>query len=131
MKHGQNNTVSESQIAYLHGRIEHELEGFASSLGVDLKEVSTRVGAALVSSAGGQSVRGPDSLPIVRRKTTKAHKAVAKVGLRGRMSRKPQGTVHHKKSGIRQYWDRLTPKQRREEMQRRVAKRNKTLAAAA
>ncbi len=66
------------QIAYIHGRIEAQLEGFAASLGVPPVELTRRVGELLAGSmAGRESLGSSDFLSDLRRESTRLSKSLA------------------------------------------------------
>lgn len=101
-------------IAYIHGRIEAQIEAFAFGIGVPSASLAARVGALLLGNQNGKIVRIEDHMPTLRKKTAKAHTATRKMALVSNASRKPQRK--------NTYWDRMTPRQRKAEMARRREK---------
>lgn len=126
----------ESIIAYVHGRIDKELETFASSLGVQTSYLSTRIGALLLTSRTGME----SNLPSLRPATSKERSPLESVerieharhastwrksAKRKSSSKAPKNKVASKKkplSSIKKYWAKFTPEQRKKIMAARHAK---------
>lgn len=124
MKHAYQQSSFENSIAYLHGRIEAQLEAFAGSLGVPPSELTSRVAALLLALPSGSLLRTEDNMPSLRRKTTRAYKKrLSKVEVASRPSGPAPPVRKRRTSSIKSYWERMTPKERQAEMARRVAKR--------
>lgn len=102
----------ETCAAYLHGRIEAQLEAFAASLNIPSYELTNRVATLLLVSPQG---RVEDPMPDMRRETTKARNSIRKVAV-ARRARKSRS----QKVGKGGYWKSMTPAQRGAEMQRRM-----------
>lgn len=106
----------ETQIAYIHGRIEAQLDAFAHSLNLPAAELAYRVGALLLAAQGGESLGPNHNLSFVRNATAQRHQAVEPLAL--------AGSTHSKAShGPKTYWSKMTKLQRSREMKRRMAKR--------
>lgn len=79
-----------AQIAYIHGRIEAQIEAFANACGLPARQLASRVGELLLS-APGREVLGPeDRVPELPRKAGKRRKAVAAVEVAERPHGKPR-----------------------------------------
>jgi hypothetical protein len=107
MKHGSKIEVS---VAYIHGRIEAQLEAFAQSLDIPAWELAGRVGALLLGAESWSVLGTEDRVPSVSGSATERSKTARKVAVDG-------GT--HRSSAQKAYWERMTPKQRRQEVRRR------------
>lgn len=114
---GRNERAIETSIAYIHGRVEAQLEGFAASLGILPFELTSRVASLLLFGSGGEISRNQDHLPKMRGKASKIHQTTRPVevarGARGNVSRKGKKITHP-------YWSKLTPEERKAEMTRRM-----------
>lgn len=117
----------EVSIAYIHGRLEAQIEAFAQSLGIPARFLTNRLGTLLLVPEGGEVLRVADHLPVVRRKTAKRSKAVAKVAVVSR----PRSKASSSGKGPRAYWAAMTPKQRSVEMKRRMSIRDDARGEAA
>jgi hypothetical protein len=113
-------------IAYIHGRLEAQIEGFAASLDVSAGELAERLGELLLSGSGREGLGADDRLPKLRRKAGAGGKGVESVEVAGGTS---SGGAHAGKGGVKGYWDAMTPKQRKAEMQRRLKLRAPTIKA--
>src|SRR6185312_8614684 len=111
---GSNERGIEVIVAYIHGRVEAQIEGFSNNLGIPTSELTTRVATLLL---GMPSRSLEDRMSKVPRKTSKAYKTMGSVevasGSRGNTSRKGKKVTHP-------YWSKLTPEQRKKEMKRRM-----------
>jgi hypothetical protein len=119
----------EIQIAYIHGRIEAQIEGFAASLGVSAAELAGRLGELLLGAQGGERLGVDDRLPKLRGKAGAGGQGVESVALAGGTSgeRAQQAKSGHldgvSAGGVKAYWAKMTPAARRKEMRRRLKKR--------
>ena len=100
------------------GRIETQLEHFASRLGISSSELTHRLGTLLLSSASGEQVRPEDSVPTLRRASAAGNQSVRALALAGSSSGQTQSLIGEKQ---RAYWQRMTPEQRKKEVARRRA----------
>lgn len=119
MKHGSK--ALDVSIAYIHGRLEAEVESFASSLGITSQELTRRVGILLL----GQGVGSGNSVPTVRVQTTTDSETVEQMARRSSASkRRAQKHPTHAKpfKGVKGYWAKMTAGQRSAEMNRRRLK---------
>jgi len=110
------------QIAYIHGRIEAQLEAFAQSLGLPTADLTGRMGSLLLYPQGGEIVGLARGVPKLRSKTAAGSKAV-----------EPMAVVSGSRSGAsgnaKSYWAKMTPEQRSAEMRKRYKKRLATIKA--
>jgi hypothetical protein len=133
----QNDGKLNEAIAYLHGKIETQLEFYSNAAGLDARMVTARVGA-LLSGAG----HGTDGGVPVRMEPAPGRgrgEAVADVEGgeqphgRGAPHRAAQGRKGAKAgkavSGIKAYWAAMTPEERAKEVARRQCRRHKNEAA--
>lgn len=108
-----NDEKVESNIAYICGRIEAQLEGFAQSLGLPPAQLTTRVATLLLSMSGGLILGPKDRVSDMPRKTTKKYKVrSSKVAVARRTPSKTS-------AGIKAYWAKMTAEERSAEMTRR------------
>jgi hypothetical protein len=121
-------------IAYVHGRIDKELETFAASLGVQASYLSERIAALLLSQ--GQRMESP--LSSMRLEALSSRQSVESV--EGTLHAHRASTRHSSKaragsdkarkakvkletlSPIQKYWAKFTPLQRKRMMAKRHAK---------
>jgi hypothetical protein len=101
--------------AYLHGRIEAQLEIYATSMGVPSFELTNRVAALLLTGSQGST---ENSMPDMRGEATETRQALRKMEMAGRPSK-----GRPRKTGPRGYWAKMTPLERKSEMRRRYAVR--------
>jgi hypothetical protein len=125
-------------IAYLHGKIEAELNYLALAAGLDASMVAARVGALLC----GAWQRAESGLPMRMESAygrAGASKSLADVeggkqphghGAPHRAASKKRSKAGKKVSGIRAYWAAMTPEQRSAEMAKRLRKAQKRKEAA-
>ena len=121
--HGQ----TDYALAEFVGRLKTEIEFFAASQSLLASEVTPWV-ATLLHASQGRSVLGPvPNLPNLRSPRAERGKAAVAVahsarhGAQGHSAPSRKG----KTSAIQAYWQRMTPKQRSNEMARRKAKWSK------
>ena len=105
---------NETSIAYIHGRIEAQLEAYAFGIGIPASELAARLGTLLLGTESGPVLGTHDRVPKLPSPPAARSKAVAKVALDGRTS----GGA----SKQRAYWASLSPLQRRREVRRRMQK---------
>ena len=103
----------EVSIAYIHGRIEAQIDAFAGSLEIPPAYLASRLGSLLLGQEDGEVVGTEHHLPVMPRKTVAGGKTVAKVAVDG-------GT--HRGSTQKAYWANMTPQQRSAEWKRRFKK---------
>ena len=126
-------------IAYLHGKIEAELNYLALAAGLDARMVTARVGALLSGAGYGAESSLPMRMEPAHGRAG-AGKPVADV--EGRQQPHGRGASHRAAkgrrkgtkagkavSGIKAYWTAMTPEQRSKEMARRQRKRSTEEAA--
>lgn len=127
MAHGKINESLTARIAYIHGRIDQQIEIYAQSLGIPAAVLAERL-ATLLHPSGARST---SSVSPLRGDTTEAREAVAAVEVAVRPhGKKASGGVSKQKSGIQAYWASMTPAQRTAETKRRAAKRLENLKKA-
>ena len=97
--------------AYLHGYFEAKIEGFAESIHVPATELTERLGALFLGSKSRSPLGTEDSVPALRRRSSKAHKAPRPVAVASRTRR---GASKQKS-----YWAKMSPTQRSAEVKRR------------
>jgi hypothetical protein len=107
------------QIAYIHGRIEAQLESFAQSLNIPSSQLASRVGALLLGAQGGEIVGPARGVSKLRREAAAGSSSVEPVEMAGGT----RGGAQNRSKGPKGYWAKLTPEQRSEEMRRRYKKR--------
>jgi hypothetical protein len=112
----------DTAVAYLHGRIEAQLEAFAVSIGTSAADLTSRVATLLLAQGAGTAER----VPKLRGASTSGDTRLAKVALVDRAHRPTQdakrpGTYSSKvrSTNVKGYWARMTPKQRKAEGRRR------------
>jgi hypothetical protein len=120
------------RIAYIHGRVERELEAFANSLAIPAVELTQRLGRLLLGEGSGFE----DSLPHVRLETRSQSQRVAKVespvdphGSRPRLEAGGREAAPEVAPGevkepspIKKYWAQFTPEERRKMFKARQRK---------
>lgn len=114
----------ESQIAYIHGRIEHEIEGFANSLGIPTLVLTERLAELLHARRSGVE----DSMPGLREISSKRSEKLGKtleVAERTHLGSQAIKSPKPAKKRTNSYWANMTPEQRSAEIKRRFAKRGK------
>lgn len=112
-------------LAYIHGRIEAEIESFANSLQLEPKEFTYRV-ATLLLGDSERSIK--DRMSKLPNNTTKNNKTLGQMEMDVvTHSNRPSKTkkLKLKGSGPKRYWASMTKEQRKAEMARRIAKRKK------
>ena len=137
----RDNAKLNEAIAYLHGKIEAELNYLALAAGLDARMVTARVGA-LLSGAGHGAESGLPMRMEPAHGRAGAGKPVADV--EGRQQPHGHGAPHRAASkkrskagkakklvGIKAYWAAMTPEQRSAEMAKRLRKAQKRKDAAA
>jgi hypothetical protein len=125
----QEHEHTEHTVAYIHGRIEAQLEGFAASLGLPARQLTVRVAALLLGPESGGllgSENRVSSLPGASATADKATRTMAVAKRPYRKARRPS-----LQRGAAAYWAAMTPSQRSKEMQRRMKVRQSKLVAAA
>lgn len=107
--------------AYIHGRIEAQIEAFAETLNIPKSQLTNRLGTLLLSNP---QPRDENSMRILRRKTAKTHKPVRKVAVDSNARKNSTRKTASRKVGRPKkkvgYWASMTPEQRSEEMKRRL-----------
>ena len=132
----RDNAKLNEAIAYLHGKIEAELNYLALAAGLDARMVTARVGALL----SGAWQRAESGLPMRMESAygrAGASKSLADV--EGGKQPHGHGAPHRAASkkrakklvGIKAYWAAMTPEQRSAEMAKRLRKAQKRKDAAA
>ena len=116
----------EIAAAYLHGRHEVEIEAYAKAIKCSSTELAARIGALHLGLPTQQSVDVAE-VSSVRVQTARVGKRLRKVEKRSgaHSDGAHKGTSTVKASKIKSYWAKMTKAQRKAEMARRVAKRNK------
>jgi hypothetical protein len=104
----------ELQIAYLHGRLEVQIESAANSIGIPFHELAGRLGSLLLTSSGRQVLGAPDNMPTLRGETTGDRTTVAKVAVARRPYRRTQ------KVKKLNWWFKRTPEQQKAITAKRV-----------
>jgi hypothetical protein len=113
-------------LAYIHGRLEAQVEIFATALGVPTIELAERMGSLLSSPARGSVLGSLDPLPNLRRGAT-ADDPVSRPlalasGSHGQPSRKVKHQIDRGVKTTRAHnsgWEALSPEDRKREMKRR------------
>lgn len=112
-------------ISYTAGRTEEKYEGIALGLGLQPQEFTSRVAELLLRNSHGSS---ENRMPHVPRKGPKMDKALGPMEVvSNARSNKSSKTKKLLKKATKSYWGRMTAKQRKAEMVRRIAKRVKTI----
>jgi hypothetical protein len=125
-----------SSLAYIHGRLEAQIEIFATALGVPTVELAQRMGSLLSPPARGPLLGTDHRMPDLRQASTQGNRVSRPLALAGRThGRSARQSSSHARSvktaGPKNYWDKLTAEERAAEMARRVRKRKtKTTRAA-
>ena len=121
-------------VAYIHGRVEAQLERFADAMGISTLELTERLVEALRPAAA-------DNLPGVRQTAGPKRDALAAVevaesahghGARGegkRAGHVAKARAVKARAGQQRYWDKFTPAERKKEWARRLRKRTATIKA--
>lgn len=109
-----NGFYSDAQIAYIHGRIESQLEGFASSLDLPARELTQRVGALLIGLPSGEPMGFTQRVRDVRSDAA-ARDEEQPLAVDGRT--RPNARWRTKSGQL------MTPAQRKREAARRLAAR--------
>lgn len=105
----------ETGVAYGHCRT--WLETFSQETGIPFEVLASRV-SELLQNLGE---RTEHHLPVLRRKTKRTDTTVAQVAVAKRTpSNRPRSKTQ---AGAKAYWNRMSAKERSEEMGRRIAKR--------
>lgn len=115
------------KVAYIHGRIEAQIEAFADSAGIPAPELASRVGSLLCGAASGEVLGTEHRVPALPGQTAKGSKAVAKVALDGGTHRKPQKSRKVKKTT--EWWWKLSEAERNKIKAKRLASYKKVMAA--
>jgi hypothetical protein len=109
----------EVQVAYLHGRIEAEIERFASSMGISPLELTERLVELLLPPGK----RAGNRLPVLQSNSPARRSPVAKVEVAVEPhGRRPQNREVGATSAIKKYWQKMTREQRSAEVRRRMKK---------
>ena len=118
MKHGK---IHETEVAYLSGRIDNQLETAANSMGVAKGELAIRVAEVLLRSTGREVFRPEDRVPNkgLRSNSSKRSSASLEMAVDERSSSSAR-------KGPGSYWASMTKEERAAEMKRRMKKRTKT-----
>lgn len=111
------------QIAYIHGRIEAQLESFAQSLNIPASQLTSRVGALLLGSQGGEIVGSSRGVSKLRRETSAGDSSVEPL----EVASSTRSRASNRKKGVKGYWAKLTPEQRSDEMKKRYKNRISTI----
>jgi hypothetical protein len=108
-------------VAYIHGKIETQLEHAANATGIPFNVLVTRVCELLATNRQEWSAH---SMPNQRmfNASTKATKQRATLEVVN-TAHGTNASKTHSNSAIKTYWQRMTPLQRKREMKRRFAKR--------
>jgi hypothetical protein len=135
----QNDGKLNEAIAYLHGKIETQLEFYSNAAGLDARMVTARMGA-LLSGAwqradGGVPVRLESSPGRGRGEAVADVEGGEQPHGRGASHRAAKGRRKGTKtgkavSGIKAYWAAMTPEERAKEVARRQRRRHKNEATA-
>jgi hypothetical protein len=120
---GNQSTQFEGSLAFelgkYVGRIETQLEYFAGSVGLSAPQLTHRVATLLLSGAGREALRLENPVSPLRRSSTAGNKPVRALEMAsGPSGATPKVRAH---GGPKQYWAKMTPEQRRNEMKRRRA----------
>lgn len=75
------NEIDSAQIAYIHGRIEAEIEGFAKALNISMGQLAYKVASLLLSQTNREILGTESNMSQMRRNSAKRSKTVAKVAL--------------------------------------------------
>lgn len=106
-------------IAYIHGRLDQQVEAYAQDLGIPSNELASRLASLL--HAEGQ--RTQHNVSALRSEMPGLGKAVAEMESNGDAHRQPQKRQKRSKpTGIKGYWAKMTVGQRSAEMNRRRLK---------
>ena len=109
----------EVKVAYLHGRLEAEIERFASSMGISPLELTERLVELLLP----QGKRSGHRLPVLQHDSPARRVPVAKVEVAVEPhGSRPQDRESKPTSAIQAYWQNMTEAQRSAEMRRRMRK---------
>jgi hypothetical protein len=114
----------EDSIAYIFGRIEIQIEGFALRMGIPAAELAGRVGALLSAPPLGQILGSGDHLPYLQQAPRERDIRMEPLALAGgahRIEAPPAAKPSSGKARIT-FWTKMTEQQRSEEMLRRLLK---------
>lgn len=103
-------------IAYIHGRIEAQIENFAFAIGIPARELAERVGALLLSPPGGKVLGTKNSVSSLLGPSPIKRKSPRKMAV---ASDSHSGLSHKGTKITHPYWSKLTPEERKAEMKRR------------
>ena len=137
MKHDSTSTSSDL-FAYIHGRIDKEIEFFSISSGIPASIIQQKLASILyplgqkgpqsnMSDMSQSSIEG-DTEPRSLEGSKRAHRNGSQREGSTDTSSAASESTPHKVSKIKQYWDKFTPLQRKRIMAKRLAKRNDTMA---
>jgi hypothetical protein len=114
----------ERTIIYTHGRIEKELEQIALATSTPFSLIAQRI-AELLYPLGERRVES--EMPLLRSLTPGQGTAVATVEMA--VNTHDNETPRKRDSPYKTYWQKMTPDERRKEMERRILQRNVNLNA--
>lgn len=107
--------------ARLLGRLEAQIEIFATSLGVPTIELAERMGHLLSPPAGGPLLGADDRVPHMRQAATPRDRVSRPLALAGSTHGKtPRNDRRVGGSGVKSYWAKMTKAERAAEMKRRA-----------
>lgn len=115
-KKSDSNFSADFALGYFYRSVKDELNAIAaaSSGEISAYELAGRLAAFLLAEESRQELGVEHRVRKVRRQAPKRSKAVAKVAL-------ARGARANRSSGIKDYWNKMTPEQRSTEMRRRLA----------
>jgi hypothetical protein len=116
----------EKALAYLHGRLEAQLEAFATSWGIPITELTARLATLLLTTASRRELGANDTVSTLLRATAEGNPTVESMAMDGNSHRIARGkraqSAIKKPSKMRAYWAAMTKEQRRAEIMRRMKK---------
>jgi hypothetical protein len=120
----------ENSLAYLHGRLEAQIEAFATALGIPAIELTARMWHVLSSPPGRTILGSIDRMPDLRNPPAQGTALSRPLALDDRsrkLAARPDPSLKPKtpKKQQNNYWSKLTAAERQKEMRRRIKKRQK------
>jgi len=114
----------EKEVIYIKGRIDQQIEGYANRLGLPPSVLAER----LVQLLHPDRSWNKNKMSPLRENTPRVSKrlgATLEVVKRTHNNmQQGEGSEASKVSKIKEYWQRMTPEERKKEMDRRIALRN-------
>jgi hypothetical protein len=116
----------ENRIAYIHGRLDQQIQGYAESLGIPTELLAERL-ATLLRPSGSWSEDQVSSLRLPTEERPTVGKVEGTGDAHGKATQGGGGRVKssYQSTGQKKYWDKFTPEEKSTEMARRLKVRMK------